>query len=306
MNRYQLYGVVLESEVPLTAPLPTATDSPDIRISRLAEPPEAKGERLSSLPPGSETPLIELRRTGDVYRLHIEGAGVYAISREGISYWPVDRGPRAEIHLIGIAMAIWLELAGVLALHGSGVVVDGRAIGLLGGNRSGKSSLALHLMGLGATLLSDDLLAIRQQGGSIEAAPAYPQVRLWPQEAEGLVGTAQGFERAHPDFDKLRIPLSAVNLGEFAEGAVPLEALYVLDDPTGSGEGGLSLQQAVIEMTRHSFAASFLSALGVQQSRLARLASLARSVPVRWIAPDRAGATLQKLAEVVLNDRRGR
>lgn len=306
MNRYQLYGVVVESEVPFTAPIPPATASPHIRISRLSEPPEATGERLSALPSGSEAPLIELQRTGAVYRLHIEGAGVYAISQEEIRYWPADSGPRAEIHLVGIAMAIWLELVGVLALHGSGVVVDGHAIGILGANRSGKSSLALHLMSLGATLLSDDLLAIRLQDGYTEVAPGYPQVRLWPQEAEALVGSAQGFERAHPDFEKLRIPLSAVNLSELAEGAAPLSALYVLDEKTGSGEGELSLQQAVIEMTRHSFAASFLSALGVQQSRLARLASLARSVPITWLAPDRGGATLQKMAEMVLGAHRSR
>ena len=292
--------------MPLTAPLPPTTESPHVRISRLGEPPEAEGERLSALPPGSDVPLIELRRTGDVYRLHIEGAGVYAISQKEISYWAADGGPRAEIHLIGIAMAIWLELAGVLALHGSGVVVDGRAIGFLGGNRSGKSSLALHLMSLGATLLSDDLLAIRPQDGYIEAAPGYPQVRLWPQEAEALAGGAQGFERAHPDFDNLRIPRSDARWGEFAEGAVPLGALYVLDGTSGSGWDELNLQKAVIEMTRHSFAAPFLSALGVQQSRLAKLASLARSVPVRWLAPDRSGVTLQELAEMVLSDHRSR
>lgn len=58
--------------------------------------------------------------------------------------------------------------------HASSVALGGRGVLILGASGSGKSSLALHLMAFGATLISDDRTIATQatDKGVLLAAPA--------------------------------------------------------------------------------------------------------------------------------------
>lgn len=57
--------------------------------------------------------------------------------------------------------------------HASAVALEGRAVVILGPSGAGKSSLALRLMALGCSLVSDDRTALRRVDGTIFAsAPA--------------------------------------------------------------------------------------------------------------------------------------
>ncbi|KIC52012.1 HPr kinase/phosphatase C-terminal domain-containing protein [Tateyamaria sp. ANG-S1] len=59
-----------------------------------------------------------------------------------------------------------------LRLHASAVAVDGRGVLIRGASGSGKSSLALQLMGLGASLISDDQTDLTHEtGGILLSAP---------------------------------------------------------------------------------------------------------------------------------------
>lgn len=58
-------------------------------------------------------------------------------------------------------------------LHASCVAFEGRAVLILGASGSGKSSLALQLMGYGATLVADDRTELVRDGDQLIArAPA--------------------------------------------------------------------------------------------------------------------------------------
>ena len=54
-------------------------------------------------------------------------------------------------------------------LHASCVAVDGRALLILGPSGSGKSSLALRMIGLGAHLVADDRTQVTVQAGTLIA-----------------------------------------------------------------------------------------------------------------------------------------
>ncbi|MDO5614407.1 MAG: serine kinase [Paracoccus sp. (in: a-proteobacteria)] len=54
-------------------------------------------------------------------------------------------------------------------IHGSAVVLNGRGLLILGPSGSGKSALALALMGLGAGLVSDDRTVLRRAGDAVVA-----------------------------------------------------------------------------------------------------------------------------------------
>jgi HPr kinase/phosphorylase len=67
-------------------------------------------------------------------------------------------------------------------LHASAVRMAGKGVLLVGASGSGKSSLALHLMGLGAELVSDDRVTLLADGDGPrlarpEASPALIEAR---------------------------------------------------------------------------------------------------------------------------------
>ncbi|MEM9393718.1 MAG: HPr kinase/phosphatase C-terminal domain-containing protein [Pseudomonadota bacterium] len=57
-------------------------------------------------------------------------------------------------------------------LHATAVACDGNAVLLTGPSGSGKSSIALQLLALGADLISDDQTALSRSGDALLATPA--------------------------------------------------------------------------------------------------------------------------------------
>lgn len=57
-------------------------------------------------------------------------------------------------------------------LHASAVAVDGRSLLLMGRSGAGKSTTALHLISLGATLVADDRTHLHRDGDTLHTAPA--------------------------------------------------------------------------------------------------------------------------------------
>ena len=69
-------------------------------------------------------------------------------------------------------------------LHATTVAFDRRGILILGKSGSGKSSLALDLMGRGATLVSDDRVHLSHVPGGLKASP--PEAIAGVIEARGV------------------------------------------------------------------------------------------------------------------------
>ena len=64
-------------------------------------------------------------------------------------------------------------------IHGSAVQQNGKGVLILGPSGSGKSSLCLRLMALGATLIADDRIRLSRRGRSVFAEP--------PEQLAGLI-----------------------------------------------------------------------------------------------------------------------
>ncbi len=291
LPRYRWYGRILESELALAGRLHEVGGEPVLSLRTIEAIDEGNGVQIyQSSGLLEEEPWLRAFRRGNYVRLQLKGVACFDVAAGGI-YYQLKGGTvgEAEIFFLGLVSTLWLEQAGATCLHGSAVVLPGGAVGFLGFNRAGKSSLAACFLDAGFLLLTDDVLAVDIDGtGGVLAQPSFPQMRLWPSAAEEFVENAHQLEPVHPDFDKLRVPVGGNGLGAFHDSAAELGALFL---PVREGSNieitRLTPREATIELVRHSFLGALgEAAIGVAR-RFERLVAVAERVPVfRLVYPN--------------------
>lgn len=328
MKRYRLYGLELLSSLPLTHGVPeaapTSASSPDLTFELVGEggagqpplPGEGPGEEPAYRSPerlATGEPILTASRAGARILLRYAGEAAFAVGERRIVGRPERPGADGlalvELRLLGPVLACWLERTGVLALHAAAATVDGRAVALLSGNQGGKSCLAATLATAGVPLLSDDVLAVEPvSSGGLLARPSYPQMRLWPEDARRFAGAAglpfADLARAHPGFDKLRVPLGPGGLGSFDPEARPLAAVYVPERRSGAALAiePLAPRAALVALLAGSFLPRLGEALGWSARRLDLLARLVRGVPVRRLVVPAGFEHLPRVRDALLAD----
>jgi hypothetical protein len=287
MARYKVYGYVLETEHPLVSCLDDTDESPDLIFSLVDSPPppsELSPAYQSSLPGFGDEAAFSLYRAADHFTLRYSGSAEFYIRRDRIDCHLLDPQYEywVEIALLGPVMSFWLEMRGHIAIHASAVVVDGEAVGMMAASKSGKTSLAASMMRAGGALLSDDILPLSLLNGRPVARPGYPQMRMWPDQAQRFIANYQTLPLAHPDHDKRRV--RARDIGRFHEAPAPLSAILIperRDEPSAPELTSVPKAEALFTLLRGSFAASVLESLpDFQKRRLSQLSDILRYVPV--------------------------
>jgi hypothetical protein len=219
-----------------------------------------------------------------------------------------------EIRLLGPVLSWWLESRGWPALHASAVAVGGRAVAFVGPNGGGKTTLTAALLRSGFPLLTDDVLALEAGGeagdGAILGRPGYPQMRLWPDQAERFLGSWEHLPLVHPSYAKRRVRVGDGGIGSFYPGALPVGRLYLLDRRPAGGDGGIRVEEipprdALIELVRHSFSPHLVEAAGMQPRRLERFTGLLAQARLGRLSYPAGFEHLDAVADAVLGDLAG-
>lgn len=127
-----------------------------------------------------------------------------------------------ELTILGTIVSIALRQKGWMALHASGVVIDGAAHLFVGDSGAGKSTIAHALCDVpGVALLTDDVGAIEFVDGIPLVHSAYPSVRL----SRHVVDSATARTGTLSEREKLWLPME----DRFAYGTFPLAAIHVLE-----------------------------------------------------------------------------
>lgn len=303
------FGLTLASELPLGSPLlPAFGVHADLHVLERRAPlpaplPEPFFTSRVATAAGESALVAFHLPAGDLLRF--AEVGDFLLSADRIEVRPASaRGRLAvEAHLLGPVLAYWLERSGAPCLHAAAVAVGGRAAGFLGTSGSGKSSLASELVASGHPLVTDDVLAVDLTPDGAAARPAFPQLRLWPEEAERRWGPVESFPRVHPEAAKLRVPLPPAL---FTPQPVPLARLY-LAERRADGEGLVAIEpvrprDAVIELVRHSFVGRLAEAAGQGARRFDLLARIAEAVPLARLSYPSGHEHLPRVREAVLAD----
>lgn len=153
-----------------------------------------------------------------------------------------------------VAERVWVPLYAMwsqpqwLALHGSAIGVDGRALVLVGHSGAGKSTTAYALYQQGATLISDDMVLVDPVDGIVYGAA--PTLRLWQS---GLIEGAYRTEAISPVTSKRWLAMRV----QCWQPSWVLDAVRVLTrhphgEPTGT-VAALSKMDAMLELLRNGF-----------------------------------------------------
>ena len=309
---YSVYGLTLASDYPLARRLPSAAAEPDLTFTCEPSPPLAVAwDRIT---PTYVDPQKLSDGTSILYTYQADGCKVVRFTRIADFYiWrrkivchlhiPLYHN-WVEIWLLGIVLAYWLEHQGTPALHASSVVVDGKAVAFLSSNKGGKSSLAASMLQAGYPLLTDDILPVERLGGHYLGRPGYPQMRMWPDQAEHFVGSYEELEQVHPEISKRRVPVVAIAAGSFCAAARPLGCLYLPErrDTNEIDITPLSPMEAVMALVRNAFLAHNVGDAALEEARFKFFAELAGHVPVKALRYPSGLEHLPTVRDAVLAD----
>jgi hypothetical protein len=200
--------------------------------------------------------------------------------------------------LVGQLLPLASLLRGLEPLHASAVVVDGRALLLMGASGTGKSSVALHLVARGAAFLADDVAALELRDGAVVAHPGARLTSVDRHELERLpAATGASWARLGVHEDEVRIVVEPS-----AAGAVPVGGVLVLTRPTSPGELSIEPVAGWPELLLGGTFNAYLRAPERLLRQLDVAARLAETVPLRQVtAPEGTGAGA--VAEAILASR---
>lgn len=296
MNRYQAYGLILESALPLPE-LEVATGKADVFLE-VSPIPRAHSE------PGTPISLLDASET----HVHLSWGGVGELIVEEparIQLLCVETAEDAALRLfvLGAGLGVLLDRLGYLVFHASGVAVGNRAVGFLGGKGMGKSTLAAQFNLAGFPLISDELFAITfGSDGQPMVHPGPQQFRLWSDALECWGGNLKSAVRVRTGLDKFTVPGICK-----IDGAVPLAIAYVLSAGNSISIYPIDPSHSLLHLVPHLYVGRFGNAIfrasrHRTQRTFSQLEQLLTRIHVRRLCRERDLRRLQDVTRCVEKD----
>lgn len=207
-------------------------------------------------------------------------------------------------YLLGPVLGFVLRLRGITCLHASAVAIGNQAIILLGSAGAGKSTTAAAFAKLGYPLLSDDVIALSDNGNEFLVQPAYPRVRLWPESVNALFGSRDALPRLTPTWDKRYLDLAEENY-KFQQQPLRLAAIYILSERSDDSHAPfieeVSARSNLISLIGNTYTNYLLdkTARAIEFDLLNRLLS---GVPLRRVTAHTDAKRLPSLCRVITED----
>jgi hypothetical protein len=151
-------------------------------------------------------PIIVVARHADGFHFsYADGTMIWLDSNAANVWctWPASATLEdTATYLTGPILGFALRLRGALALHASAVVVNSRALVLVGPHGAGKSTTAAALGRRGCAVITDDVLHLRRTQGAWMAEVFAGDLRLWPEGAALALGGSASLPRITPGWNK--------------------------------------------------------------------------------------------------------
>lgn len=130
-----------------------------------------------------------------------------------------------ESYLLGPILSDVLTQKNIVALHGSAVEKNNKAIVICGESGSGKSTITLELRNLGYHFMSDDIVAVTKEQESYVAHAGYPQQKLCKDTVVKFGYSLDRLEMLNEERQKYALPTEK----DFMEKALSLTTIICLE-----------------------------------------------------------------------------
>jgi len=228
------------------------------------------------------TKRYQLCRTPQAWVLRVTDLAEFSITTRQVSYRllsPAGQGALPWL-ILGPVLSLWMELRGLLVLHGATVDVDGRAVSFLARSGTGKSSLAGEFVRGGHRVFGDDHVVLESASGGWRVRPALPWLKVHRFLASHLDVSMASLPELSPGVQKRRLDLSSAHV-PFTSG--PLRRVFVLRRVAASEPivvTRLRPRDALARLIGYSASPRTVQAAGLQERRLGLLADIADGIGV--------------------------
>lgn len=248
---YQAFGLVLTSELQL--PELTVTDG-------TADAADVKIVFEDVILPDVEMDATEFCTViGDTVYFHVQNIARYAVrngNHIGISPFAGADPDVVRLYTLGSCMGALLMQRNIVPLHGSAIVINGKAYAFVGESGAGKSTLAASLIHKGYPILSDDVIALSFPNGSAHPVviPSFPHQKLWQESLDLLDMENKSYTPLYQRLTKFAVPVAS----SFHAEPVPLAGIFELvkknvPEPELLKVNGLERLPLVFEHTYRNF-----------------------------------------------------
>lgn len=318
---YFIYGLRLNVniEIPGLLPEATETEESDIEITLGSFPDELlrnnnQAAELYYLDQGhenSEQPslVVTTIANGKFFYFRYDAGVEFICDKQATTVWGKwDASLNLNDivgYLLGPIMGFCLRLREVTCLHASGVVVEDKALALVGASGVGKSTLAAAFAAEGHSILTDDVMPLVFKDDILHAVAGYPHIRLYPNSYKNLEGIPNELPELMSNWDKCYLDLTTTSY-QFQHGSVPLKVIYILDWSTDDTSEDIYINSvtpsaAVSLLAANTYRNELLSS-EMKSNEFIFLGRLASLIPLKMIQPVDDIASIPRLLEAILSD----
>ncbi|MBD3921181.1 aldolase [Paenibacillus sp. PR3] len=241
--------------------------------------------------------------SNEQFMMHIPDLALFSV-REGkqiiVSPYGDADEHKIRLYLLGTCMGAILLQRRIVPLHGSAIVIGGKAYAIVGESGAGKSTLAAALLQEGYKLLTDDVIALSWCGSDQQVPaviPAYPQQKLWEQSLDQLGMNSGSYATLYEN--KFAVPVTRM----FSKEVTPLGGIIELVKNEELEETTFTVCEGIKGLHvlhTHTFRNFLIPSFGLSQWHFTETAKLCGMVPIYQLQRPSARMTINDLAERIV------
>lgn len=206
-----------------------------------------------------------------------------------------------RLYILGTCMGILLLQRSIYPLHGSAVVISGKAYGFIGESGAGKSTLATAFVERGYKLLTDDIIPVTFS--SIEkypiVTPSYPQQKLWQQSLDAFGMDNEELRSIHGRATKFCVPVEE----RYCADRMSLAGIFELN-MSESSENSLEAVNKLEKLPllfKHTFRQFMIPSMNLSDWHFGLSAKIGNQIPIYRLHRSADGFSAPQLVDLILD-----
>ncbi|EMI9090656.1 aldolase [Bacillus cereus] len=294
---YQAFGLSVVSDIPLPelSFVNNKLDTIDveIRIEDLSKAWSDVSDQQSTFIVNKNTVMFQVP---NIVTFSVQGGEKIIVS-------PMEGYEEDMIRLwiLGTCMGVILMQRKIIPLHGSAVVINGKAYAFIGYSGAGKSTLASGFIKEGYQFLSDDVIAISfsQETSAPIVIPSYPQQKLWQDSLANFGMEIGEYQSICGREEKYSVPVTSQYFSEI----LPLAGIFELGKTESEEIEVQKIEnlERFYTLFRHTFRNFLIHDLGLTEWHFRQSADILSKVDMYQLCRPISRFSAPQLVDVIIN-----